>query len=358
MKTLKMKSFKTSLPLAIIFLVVGIVFAVILFPSAISLLNGPVDLDEVDFDGDIDGLYVKGTIYGIYDCYCEETNGTSASATVVGREYVIDAGAYYYMGLCVDAKDIKKSEALMAASWNYLDGYADYEYLEEYQFEVTGTITRMPSDSLDLYDEYIEWCESTPEEAEIFLPYYLEVGKINDFSTIGFIAFAVLTILFLFLAVLFPVLALTGFYQKEIKKYIAASPNPDMTAARIEHFFQNTPETDGLRYNNEFISGQYGLSHAFGEVSKLAWVYVHTVTQKQYFVTVSKSYSLMLGFADGTRQSVAMKSENAANGHITRLGEQFPQIVSGYTAELDRMFTRDLNGFLTLRYNQNQGCDL
>ena len=350
MKTLKSKSLKSIIPLFLLFLVIGIVMEAVSFPSVMTSMEDPVNLEDVDFDGDIEGLYVTGTIYGIYDCYCEETE----NGNPIGREYIIDANDYYFMGLCVDKKDFDDAEALMEASWDYLDGYIEYEELEKYQYEVTGTIVKIPSDSMRYYKEYIDWFDYTPEEEEMFLPYYLEVGKIGGYTAGGAIALVVIGLIFILLAVLFLVLALTGSYQKSIKKYIAASSSPDMAAEKVERFLQNTTETNGLRYNTEFICGQNGATTVFGEVSKLAWVYLHTVTHKRYFITVGKSYSLMLCFTDGTRYEVTMKNEATAQQHMSRLSEMFPYVVFGYSAELDRMFSKDLPGFLNLRYNQQQ----
>ncbi len=350
MKSLRKKSIKSIIPLFILFLIIGVVMEAVSLPSMLTSLEKPMDWEDVDFTGDIEGLYITGTVYCVYDCYCEETE----NGTPIGREYIIDADDYYYMGMCVDKKDFDEAEALMNAYWDYIDGYADVDEVFEHQYEVTGTITKIPSDSMKFYKEYINWYDYTEEEKEMFLPYYLEVGKVGGYTPGGAIALVVIGAIFILLAVLFLARALTGSYQKSIKKYIAASSSPDMAAEKVARFIQNTPETNNLRYNTEFICGQEGATTAFGETSKLVWVYLHTVTHKRYFITVGKSYTLMLGFKDGTRQSVTMKNEAAGKNHMLRLSELFPYVIYGYSAELERMFMKDMNAFLNLRYNQNQ----
>lgn len=341
---------KSIIPLVILFVIIGVVFEVVSVPSLLTSFEEPVNLDDVDFEGDIEGLYVTGTLYGIYDCYCEETE----NGKPIGREYIIDADDYYYMGLCVDKKDFDAAEALMEASWDYLDGYTDYEELEKYQYEITGTITKIPRDSLKFYNEYIDYLEYSAEEEAMFLPYYIEVGKIGNYTMGGIIILIIAGVVFILLGIIFLILVLTGFYQKSVKKYINASASPDMAAEKVERFLQNTTEVNGLRYNTEFICGQEGATTVFGEVSKLAWVYLHTVTHKRYFITVGKTYSLMLCFTDGTRHLVNVKNEAIATQHMERLNQQFPYIICGYSDELDRMFTKNLAGFLNLRYNQQQ----
>lgn len=350
MNTLKKKSIKSVIPLFLLFLIIGGVMMAVSLPAMLTSFEEPMDWEDVDFEGDIDGLYISGTVYCVYDCYCEETE----NGNPVGREYIIDADDYYYMGMSVDKKDFDEAEALMEAYWDYVDGYGDVDDVYAKQYEVTGTITKIPSDSLKFYREYIDWYNYTPEEEAMFLPYYLEVGKVGGYTPGGAIALVVIGAIFILLAFLFLILASTGSYQKSVKKYIAASASPDMAAEKVERFLQNTPETNNLRYNTEFICGQEGATTAFGETSKLVWVYLHTVTHKRYFITVSKTYTLMLGFKDGTRQSVTMKNEAAGKNHMLRLSEMFPHIITGYSAELERMFMKDMNSFLNLRYNQNQ----
>lgn len=349
MNKLRKKSLKTTLPLSIFLAIAGIVMIAVSLPSITRGTKDPIPWEEVDFNGDIEGLYVSGTLYGIYDCYCENTT----DGRVTSREYIIDADDTYYMGLLVQKKDMDEAESLMEMSWDYLDGYATEDDLAELQYEIKGIISPIPTDSLYYYNEYIDWvAETDPTARSLFLPYYIEVNKAGAFTVGGAWVLAGAGVLFVAIAVLLIILALNGFYQKSIKKYIAASGSPDMTAERIERFFANTKEVNGMYYNNEFISGQHGSSTVFGETSKIAWVYMHVTKNKSYFITISKTYELVLCFADGTRHFISMKNEAATELHMSHLGDLCPQAIFGYTDELNNLFTRSLSSFLDLRYNQ------
>jgi hypothetical protein len=69
---------------------------------------------------------------------------------------------------------------------------------------------------------------------------------------------------------------------------------------------------------------------------------------------VGKSYALMLGFTDGTRQAAGMKNEKIAKDHMQQLSAICPHVVFGYSDDLDKMYRKDMPGFLNLRYNQVQ----
>ena len=349
MNKLRKKSLKTTMPLAIFLAIIGVMMLAFSIPSILTAKKDPIPWEDVDFEGDIEGLYVSGTLYGIYDWYCENTENGS----VKSKEYIIDADDYYYMGMLVQKKDMKTAENLMEVSWDYLDGKISDAELEEVQYEITGTISPIPTDSLHFYNEYIDWvAEADPTMRSLFLPYYIEVNKAGAFTETGAWLLAIAGAIFVGIAILLPILALNGFYQNSIKKYIAASASPDMAAAHVERFFENTREINGMYYNTEFVSGQHGSSTVFGETSKVAWVYMHVTKNKSYFITISKTHELVICFADGSRHFISMKNEAITNQHMQRLGELCPQAIFGYTDELNNLFNRSLASFLNLRYNQ------
>lgn len=326
---------------------IATILVCIALPSLRTALKGPIAWESVDFSSDIEGLYVSGTVYGIYDWYCEEYDNDD----VLSREYLIDADGYYYMGLRAESKDMYDADMLMDATYAYLSGQDDGSLMQQMQYEVYGIIKPIPAEHLALYHEYVGWSELDEESKAMFLPYYIAVNKFGayDYDELGVIAI-VFVVCFL-LGCRFFIFLLSGHYQKSVKKYIANSTNPDMTRERVEYFIQNTTEVKGLRYNRDFICGHQNGTTAFGEMSKLAWVYLNTTSHKQYFITIGKTHSLMLCFTDGSRQPVEVKNEAVAWEHIRNLSQLCPQTIFGYNEELDKLFSKDLAGFLEICYN-------
>lgn len=349
MRSLKLKSLKSSLLIVIILLIVGAVLLYTAVPSMLLLVKGPTPLESVDYDGDIEGLYVEGTLTFIYDWYCETTEN---SVKTVSREYIIDGGDYYYMGLLAEGKDMDKADALLDACTEYMDGTDDGSNLLTAMYTVKGTIVEMPKDSLEFYYEYVGYDDLTEEEQAIFLPYYLAVGNVGKHDLATAIALTVFGALAVFGGLFFLIRALSGKEQKNIYKYINASADPEIAKEKVERFLETVPEVEKLRYNSEFILGDSNGTTAFGETSRLVWAYQHTTTHKRYFITVGKTYSLMLAFADGSRQTAAVKSELAAQQHLEKLAALCPRAIIGYTEQLDNLFRNNLPGFLDLRYNR------
>ena len=347
MKKLQMKSLRSNLFVIIVLLIIAGALSFSSLPGLLKLLKGPTDLEQVNYYDDIDGLYVSGTLYGIYDAYCE----TTENGKTVSREYIIDAGDAY-MGLLVMAKDLDEAENLMEASWDYMDDQdPDGSALAAAAYQVTGTIQSIPYEDYQLYKDYFDYDSLDDDAKSLIRPYYLAVNKVDNSTTSSVIAFSLLGLVLILLAIFFIIWPFTGHYQKSIKQYIAGCPDPNVAREKVEHFLETVPVTNSLRCSRDFICGQSGATTVFNETSKLIWAYQHTTTHKRNFITVGHTYALVLAFADGTRHNVSMKSETQVRENLALLENMCPQAILGYSAELDTMFKKNLSQFLGLRYH-------
>lgn len=354
MEKAKKASFKSCLLGMILCGIVAVVLLAVAAPSLVKLMQGPEKLDYLVYDenqegGGISGKYVEGTVYYIYDWYCETTKGSSQ----VSREYIIDADATYYMGMLVPASGMDKAEALYEASCNYSDGTGDENAVYEAQYIVRGTIRPMPSDSQELYYAYLEDCGLTSEEQSYFLPYYLEVGKVGNLSVFTTWGLVLLGVIMLIVTVVIILRLTSGSYQKEISAYITASGNTEMARAQVKSFFDATEGQGAVRCTQEFISAQSGANTMFRKAEELVWVYKKVVTHKRNFITVGHTYYLMLGFLDGKQYSVTMKNEAAVDTEMNRLGAIYPRALVGYSDELDALYANNRAAFLQYRYYGN-----
>ena len=343
MKKLKRETIRHLMPILVVFFGIGLLFLIVGISDSSKVADGPIPLEEVDFSKDIDGLYVTGTIYYIYDCYCEETE----DGVVVRREYLIDANDYYYMALRADDEDMQAADALCDASYKYYLGEDDGTQLVKAQYEVTGVIEEIPSSTLEYYYDYIEWDTMDDASKEAFLPYYIRVTDYESESASSI----VVSIIFFIGGGIFLAMALAGFYQRTVKKYIKGSPSPELAKQKVESFVENTPIVNGLRCNHEFICGNAIGVTTFGETPKVAWVYLHTFTQRVLFIPIYRNHSIYFGFTDGTLQAAKMKNKKTATACLEMLQQLCPKAVFGYTPELAQMFRKNRDEFLSIKYN-------
>lgn len=346
MKDLKTKSLKKSLPLIVLFIIVACVFLG-LGIWGLTQIAGKENFDDLDFNGELEGKYVSGTAYFVYDYVSEET----VDGKVVSRDYLIDAGDDHYMVLHAKDDLMRKTNALMLASQSWMDGEADENAVYEKQFPITGTIMRLTGERLTFYHDYVCWDELTSEEKEMCLPYVLEVDRVGNIGS-GTTVYIFLGLGFVFLAVaaVIVILALSGSYQKMITEYIKSQGNSELVKGRVESFLASMDPKKPLYYNEQFICGQNGAKTIFGETDKLAWAYTKTITHKRNFITVGHSYYVVLGFTDGKLHEVLMKKEAEATAYVQDISARMPKVVCGYTDELSRMFRKTLPEFLKLKY--------
>jgi len=322
------------------------------FNSLSKAVKGSVAWEDVDFSKDVDGLYVTGTVYFIYDNYCEATKGSN----IQSEEYIIDADDTYYMGLMAkNSSDIKNANRLMNACWTYLDmEYPSDEVIEavyDNQYEISGTIKRIKGDHLKYYYDSIGYYQLSAEERAQFLPYYIEVGSVGELSNTGMYITLIVGGLLMLLGIGIGVYALRGGFLRNIKKYIANSSNPDLTSQRVESFLSKTDLKDGMFYDDTYIVGMDGSTVGFGETDKIAWVYPKTITHKRNFITVGHTYSVVVGFADGKAMNCIVKNEALQSRHVSMIEQKCPKAIAGYNDELNRLFHKNLSQFLSFRYN-------
>lgn len=350
MKALKMQSFK-----AVIFQVLGmsvmaIVMLVLFLPSIKMLKDGPVDMDSLDYQSDLDGTYVTGTIYVVYDYYGDYLRGTQ----LLSREYIINAGKEDFMGMRVLKADMEPAEKLMGAYEDYLGNGGSTEAVLAAQYEVTGTIRKMPASSQRLYSQYLSTAGVDLEQRKHFLPYYLDVNAVGLTPPLAAFLFLIIAAVCLAVSLFMLVSFFSGRYQREIKKYIANSPNPDTARERVEEFLKSTAHNYGLRCNQEFICGQWGATTIFRETADVVWAYPKTVKRKKGLITVMRSHYLMVGFVNGSLCMIDVKDERAASAQVEKLAALCPRAITGYARELENLFFKDLKGFLDIRYNKVQ----
>lgn len=304
--------------------------------------------EELDYTQDLKGICVTDTIYGIYDYFCE----TTSDSNTISREYIIDAGDYY-MGMYVKgSKALEQANTLMEASWDFLEGTTDGSELEALQYEVTGTIRPMPSDSLEFYKEYLEWDTMDKETQDLFLPYYLVVGEAGGSNMDAMIIFLAIGIIFIFIALFLFFKWSTGGCQKQVKKYIASSGNPEMAASRVENFISSTIPLHNVLISNEFICTQEGSLTIFAEMPRMVWAYMNVTTHRTNLIITYKTYMITLGFMDGSTKSFTMKNEQTGREVLSVIAARAPHAVMGYSDELNQAFRHDMDSFLNVKYRQ------
>jgi len=244
---------------------------------------------------------------------------------------------------------MKKANKLMDASWDYNEYKIEEEDLQLYQYEVVGTIERMPSDSLSYYKKAVNWSSMSSEQQDMFQPYYLVVGKVGGTNLMTALVFCGISLLFIFwgLSILFKYL--TG-HDRAVKKFIASANSPGLEE-KVKAFLEQTDEFYGIQVNKDFIFNvSDGLNYYLDYSSNLVWAYKSITTHRTNGIKTGTTYSILFKFMNKKAFTVSVKKEEDCNILLQRIAPYCPRAIYGYDAELEKLYNKNFTEFLNIRY--------
>ena len=333
-KELKMQSLKKNLFVIIVFMFFGCLAIGTLWSAIRALLGGKQDLDELTADQIHDGMYVEGTVWGIYDGYAgtsEESNGRSK---IISQEYIIPVGEAEYMGMVVTPEYFDQCDALLEETYEYLIGESD---VITGQFRVKGTILSMDNESKRYFREALGYDDWSLEDRELALSYYLVVDQVGSEKMSTTLIFAAIGLVMWGVTLWVLISALSGRYQKDLKKYCAESG----AQAKVEQFYRSTTPIHGMRISRDYILGA-GAKTNFLLADNLLWAYTYVHETKRYgLFTVSKTVSVKLTPKEGKQEDYRVKNEDQAGEILEQIRKVLPWVIVGYSDELAKAYKID-----------------
>lgn len=346
LEELKRKSLKDRIVTILILIAVsvGLLFATDF--GALKAVQGCKPLEDLSVD-ELNGQYVNTEVYFIYDWYAgtQSVNKSTNKKTITEKEYIIPIGENEFMGLLVEKKYLDQAEDLMKDSQKILEGKTQ-EFGES--FYVKGTIMPMNEKSLGYYHDVIGYDEYEPEEQELFLPLVLKadyLGRTNQGLTWLLTAVALLSLIG---ALWMLIGSLTGWFQKDIRVFCQASGSPETTMEQLEAFYHNTEPTNGIRMG-QFLMFEHGGRDTVVNSSDIVWAYLRTVQHRTNGIPTGKTYGVLLRTRNPKKSyEISMKNEDAARDTLNALHSVYPQMVLGYTPELEKLYNTNMTAFTQL----------
>lgn len=354
LKELNKKPLKKNLLWAVLLIALAVIFLAAGDFGIFTLIKGPVALEELSAE-ELEGRYVETDVNFIWEAYAYygDTRETAteihymvASQPVQQLEDAVDCS---YIGLIVHEsrlEDFENSYEKGTLAWNNRDSSALPKALQ-----VRGVVRQMTQDEYDYYAELAE--ESGMTELDI-VPLVLDDGALATENAESVLPFTVIAGVLLFIAVFKLVRSLTGTYQRDIRRYCAASPDADYTLQRLEDFYASAePLTGGIRANQEWLLFSEGYYTRLLECAQVAWVYSSTVQHRTNGIPTGKTFSLTLRDKAGKKYNVPMRREADTQEAAHQLFELLPCAVFGYDTEREKLFQQDRAAFEALAKEQH-----
>ncbi|MCH5273034.1 MAG: hypothetical protein J1E35_05115 [Lachnospiraceae bacterium] len=186
---------------------------------------------------------------------------------------------------------------------------------------------------------------------KISVPYHLAVVDKTQNAVIAYIVLA-----FVLLLTVLPLIniikAVTGASLNDLKEEFSKAGTTESLVEADYNTAVSFKKKDTLRIGNQFLHYTTGYTPHILPADHLVWVYQRTTEHRRNGITVSKTYSLLLT-TDGFSKPITldMSKEESSQKALSEITRRFPWVIVGYTDELKRMYEKDREAFLNLRFH-------
>lgn len=348
-EALKKKSIKKSLAPAIILLVIGFLLAGVQIPSAIAILKGHQQFEELTPYEIKGNMIVDVNLSVNLGAFIEEweENTTTHVTKTTDMWYVIWTGDeddmdYRFMGIKVPASEISKMDEMCEA-------YYYGEYFEPIQY--SGNIQKMDKEELSYFEDFFLESGMTEEELEDWiLPYYINVGALTGGSAVTVWVFVVIGLVLIAIGIIIMILAMTGGKLKALKKELEAL---GISESEAEYEYESSPDFYNgteIRIGRRLIFYMMGSTPHVLLKDKLVWAYQNTTTHRTNGIKTGTTYSVVLNTIEKKSMHLSVASEAQAVNILQYINQDMPWVVVGYNDDIRRLYNGDFQNFLQMLY--------
>ena len=311
--------------------------------SLLMFFQGPQPITAgIDYEA-MEGSYVGFDAKYFIDEYVRQTskNTETKKETLKNISYIIyfDEDGYFFGAELSSSKE-SEMDQYIDTTWSWLAGDID-EVTESKQLK--GTWTKLSGKRLQYYEEQIT-DDLGEEYLQIALPYYIDTNKVGErdfFAIIVMLAALALAVLFIVYTL---IRFLTGSTQKNLNKYIAN--HPEVSMEHFESDFATATKISGsIWIGKRWTYYATGIYPKIYENKDLVWAYYYRRTGRY-----SES-SLRLYDKNKKLYSLSATKQEAMDA-LDVYDKQQPHMVLGYKKELEKMFQKEFQEFLNIRYNR------
>lgn len=355
LEELKKKSMKKAMRSIIVVVVIAIALIAVFAKEMFLFLKGAESFESLTND-ELPGSYVKVSVWFSAGCYAEEytTYSNSKKERKDWLYYAIQTEDLnpVYMGIRVPPKDEEKMSSIVDISIRMFNGDMPDNY--DYEKVYTGTVLKMDDTQYKYFKNF--FAEGEEAEAEFLkysLPYFIKPGYLGNKPVYLVVGAEILGVLLLLYALLVFLRVRGGKYQKKLIKAIESEGPSAMGVA--ERDYTSAKEFAGNTKVGKIYTFFWNGKHCnAAKNSNLVWAYLHKTTHSTNGIKTGTTYEVMMYDKDKKAYRIPVSSEASATSILEHIATTMPNVVVGYDDEIARIFRKDFNGFLNIKYYQNQ----
>ena len=319
----------------------------------IKYITGPTKADMSTPMAELEGKYITFDVDYVWANYIRTSSQTTRNGKNVGDPKLTSLGYIvivddksgsadskpHYFGIIVPAKSEKVVNDLADQFWAYLWRERD-DLPAPYHF--TGSVRKVASGEMKYWNQMIKEINDNTGYDRYYDMSYLEAYTV-DYDKIGtsskfLVIFCFWAMLAVLLYAIFHVVVSMLSYSAPIKNFIVNTPGQSME--KLDASFAGASRISP----DVFVSADYVFYRKGGKVHvvnlrDVVWAYVYTYKGTNYL----RMYGV-------NGKIIAAPAVPAAASAVKEIANVAPHCVCGYSPDLNRMFSKDLNVFLGLKY--------
>lgn len=356
LETLKKKARKSNLWRIILSIIaIGIMMAVTKF-AILDVITGPTRMDITAAPETYEGKYVTiDAEYFLYD-YIEHTTTTtresgSKTTSTNGYSYLAfqsvpqtgsEEDVWYFYSIYLNKNRQDEMSSKIDQTYAYLNDETGSANPPQ-PVKITGVWNKMDAQTERYFQKVL--AEVGIEASDLNQVYLYEldtknIGGVNatlfwvlTAVSAGLLLFALLSVLGLF----------SSAYMKNLQQYLQKNPTVSMQEIE-EDFNQAHLISSDVWIGKKWTIYMQGNKACILTNSDLVWGYYYSRTGR-YNVSEMRLFT-----RNKTQHGISLSEKNTQAALKIYVDEQ-AQMVIGYSKDLEKMYNKDFNGFLELRYN-------
>lgn len=350
---LKKKSFKSSLILSVILLIIGLSLAICNAGNAFFATTGYEQFESLEPDK-IKNQLVDVELVENFGCCIEEyeENTDTHYQRTTDYYYIIYTGSYDDL-----ETDYKYMAIKVAASYgNKMDEMTENTYngILSSPISFSGKIQKMNDEEYSYFSDFFKEMGFTDEDIEEYtLPYYINTYVSKGSQNGVYIVVFLIGIALIAWGIVRIVKGSKGAYLKNLYKDIATIGCTEASVESDLNTAASYTKKGKIKIGRLFTYYELGSTSPRAiPNSKIMWAYQNTTTHRTNGIKTGTTYSVMF-FVEGYKSAfnVSVPNEATAQEILTKINEMFPWVVVGYSEDLRKLYHKDRAQFLQLRYN-------
>lgn len=346
--TLKKLARKNALTRLAVAILIAIVLLGLTDFGIFLKLKEPIKLSQID-SYDLDKQYIKTDMYFTIGVYMEQYKDNSDTNAKNTTDYYYYVPVYtdntltifkYFVGIQVPIKENQPFDDALNYFLGYLEDAPDVIHIE-------GTLEPMKSQEKKFYTDALLNAEFSAEDIETYaMPYRINMNYLGKTPAPITYILSGLSLMALLYGALVMIKFALGTYKSKLSRFY--KDNPEATMEAMDYDFKSAITVD----NTIWIGRKYTLYYQQQKAhilknQDLIWAYYHENIKKSRSGSKVTRYIVAYN-KDKKCNKIRISSNFAGNKIIDYYAKTQPQIVKGYTKELDSMFHNNHQEFLSL----------